>query len=134
LYVLLCFQVFEELTEQISDLKSSNKVLTLEIDAIKSQMSILNAEQTKKLDDAVQVQGQIRNDLMEIRTNMQFLSESVTAMILSSMDEIIRRFNEKTSYHADGAGDKGTQAAGGSDKTEEVHEMFTLYFNDNGYI
>ncbi|CAA3030649.1 sentrin-specific protease 1-like [Olea europaea subsp. europaea] len=31
----------------------------------------------------------------EIRTNMQFLSESLTAMISSSMDEILRRFNDR---------------------------------------
>ncbi|XP_022851143.1 uncharacterized protein LOC111372944 [Olea europaea var. sylvestris] len=33
--------------------------------------------------------------MIEIRTNMQFLSESLTAMISSSMDEILRRFNDR---------------------------------------
>ncbi|CAA3016377.1 sentrin-specific protease 1-like [Olea europaea subsp. europaea] len=37
------------------------------------------------------MQGQLKHDMIEIRTNMQFLSESVTAMISSSMDEILRK-------------------------------------------
>ncbi|CAA2960951.1 sentrin-specific protease 1-like [Olea europaea subsp. europaea] len=41
------------------------------------------------------MQGQLKHYMIEIRTNIQFLSESVTAMISSSMDEILRRFNDR---------------------------------------
>ncbi|CAA2998837.1 sentrin-specific protease 1-like [Olea europaea subsp. europaea] len=78
-----------------SELKSQNKVLTVEMDAIKSQMSSLNSDQVKKISGIILMQGQLKHDMIEIRTNMQFLSESVTARISSSMDEILKRFNDR---------------------------------------
>ncbi|CAA3028229.1 Hypothetical predicted protein [Olea europaea subsp. europaea] len=79
-------------------LKSQNKVLTIlivEMDAIKSQMSSLNSDQAKKIFEIILMQGQLKHDVIEIRTNMKFLPESITAMISSSMDEILRRFNDR---------------------------------------
>ncbi|CAA3000520.1 Hypothetical predicted protein [Olea europaea subsp. europaea] len=87
--------VLHDLNVQISKLKSQNKVLTLEMDVIKSQMSSLNSDQKKKISKIILMQGQLKYDMTEIRTNMQFLSESVTAMISSSMDEILKRFNDR---------------------------------------
>ncbi|CAA3033439.1 Hypothetical predicted protein [Olea europaea subsp. europaea] len=72
---------------------SQNKVLTVKMDAIKSQMSSLNSDQAKKISKIILMKGQLKHDMTEIRMNMQFLSESVTAMISSLVDEILRRFN-----------------------------------------
>lgn len=90
----------------------------MQISEIKSQISSMKAEQITKMNDIVQMQGVIRSDLMDIRTNMQFLSESVSAMISSSMDEIMRMFRDKTSVH--GVGDAEAHGVGGSDKPDEV--------------
>ncbi|CAA3002535.1 Hypothetical predicted protein [Olea europaea subsp. europaea] len=57
-------------------------------------------------------------DPSPIWTNMQFLSETVSAMIFSSMDEIMKRFDHQKSDH--GVGYKDPPVVGGSDKTEEV--------------
>ncbi|CAA2933357.1 Hypothetical predicted protein [Olea europaea subsp. europaea] len=74
------------------------------------------------MNSIIQMQGVLKTNLMEIRTNMQFLSETVSAMISSSMEKIMRRFSDKakdqgTEIH--GVGDKGTHVARGSDKTDE---------------
>ncbi|CAA2976426.1 Hypothetical predicted protein [Olea europaea subsp. europaea] len=108
-----------------------NKVLTVEMDAIKSQMSSLNVDQTKKMTEIILMQGQLKRDMTEIRMNMQFLSEPVTAMISSSMDEILRWFNDKKGSHVNEFGD--TEAAivggeeghvvGGFDKIDEVGKL-----------
>ncbi|CAA2935796.1 Hypothetical predicted protein [Olea europaea subsp. europaea] len=55
---------------------------------------------------------------MEIRINMQVLSELVSAMISSSMDEIMRWFHHQKSDH--GVGDKDPLVVEGSDKTEKL--------------
>ncbi|CAA2935059.1 Hypothetical predicted protein [Olea europaea subsp. europaea] len=107
----------KELRSQISDLKSYNEVLNVELDDIKSQMSLVNAEQTTKMNYIVQMQSNIKSDLMEIRTNMQFLLETVSTMISNSMDEIMKRFDHQKSDHS--VGDKDHPVVGGSDKTEE---------------
>ncbi|CAA2955438.1 Hypothetical predicted protein [Olea europaea subsp. europaea] len=54
---------------------------------------------TNKMDDIIQIQACIKSDLMDIQTNMQFLSESVSIMISNAMDEIIRRSGDWTSEH-----------------------------------
>ncbi|CAA3021185.1 Hypothetical predicted protein [Olea europaea subsp. europaea] len=99
-------------------MKSYNEVLNVKLDDIKSQMSSMNAEKTTKMNYIVQMQSNIKSDLMEIRTNMQFLSEMVSAMISSSTDEIMKRFGHQKSNHR--VGDKDPLVVGGSDKTEEV--------------
>ncbi|CAA3019927.1 Hypothetical predicted protein [Olea europaea subsp. europaea] len=65
------------------------------MDAIKSQMSNLNSNQAKKITEIILMQGQLKCDMTKIRTNIQFLSEFVIAMISSSIDEILRRFNDR---------------------------------------
>ncbi|CAA2935763.1 sentrin-specific protease 1-like [Olea europaea subsp. europaea] len=66
----------------------------------------------------------------ELHPHMQqwvdFLSKTVSTMISSSMEEIMRQFSEKakdrgTEVHE--VGDKGTHVARGSDKTDEVQTV-----------
>ncbi|CAA3020721.1 sentrin-specific protease 1-like [Olea europaea subsp. europaea] len=114
--------VLHDLNAQLSELKSQNKVLTVEMDAIKSQMSSLNSDQAKKMSEIILIQGQLKHDMIEIRTNMQFLSESVTAMISSSMDEILRRFNDRKGCPVNEYED--TEAAvEGFEKIDEVEKL-----------
>ncbi|CAA2982448.1 sentrin-specific protease 1-like [Olea europaea subsp. europaea] len=111
-----------KLNVQISELKSQNKVLTVEMDAIKSQMLSLNSDQAKKMSEIILMQGQLKHDMIEIRTNMQFLSESVVAMISSSMDEILRRFNDRKDCPVNEYED--TEAAvEGFEKIDEVEKL-----------
>ncbi|CAA3024285.1 sentrin-specific protease 1-like [Olea europaea subsp. europaea] len=92
------------------------------MDAIKSQMSSLNSDQAKKMSEIILIQGQLKYDMIEIRTNMQFLSESVTAMISSSMDEILRRFNDRKCCPVNEYED--TEAAvEGFEKIDEVEKL-----------
>ncbi|CAA2987590.1 sentrin-specific protease 1-like [Olea europaea subsp. europaea] len=112
----------EELRVQVSKLQADNKVLNAVLDEIKSQMSSLNEGKNNKMDDIVQMQACIKSDLMNIRTNMQFLSESVSAMVSSAMDEIIRRSDDRTSERGVGqteVGDQEHHPAFGSDKAQE---------------
>ncbi|CAA3005425.1 Hypothetical predicted protein [Olea europaea subsp. europaea] len=101
-----------------------NKVLKAKLEDIKSHMSSLNEWKTKKMDDIVQMQA-----CMDIRTNMQFLSEFVSTMIYSPMDEIIRRSGNRTSNRgagqteASGVGDQEHHGVGGSDKAQEVENV-----------
>ncbi|CAA2958884.1 sentrin-specific protease 1-like [Olea europaea subsp. europaea] len=88
---------FKVLRVQVFELQVDNKVLKVELEEIKSHMSSLNKWETNKMDDIVQMQACIKSNLMDIRTNMQFLSESVSTMISSAMDEIIRRSGDRTS-------------------------------------
>lgn len=84
-----------ELRKQIDEMKSQ----------MKSQMSTLKSEQQKKINIIVRMQGEIRTDLLDIKSNMQFLSESVTALISSSMDEILNKFRERSVDNVVGASD-----------------------------
>ncbi|CAA3006921.1 sentrin-specific protease 1-like [Olea europaea subsp. europaea] len=112
--------VLHDLNVQISEIKLQNKVLTVEMDAIKSQMSSLNSDQAKKISEIILMQGRLKHDMIEIRTNMQFLSEFVTAMISSSMDEILRRFNDRKGCPVD----EFTEAAvEGFEKIDEVEKL-----------
>ncbi|CAA2996789.1 Hypothetical predicted protein [Olea europaea subsp. europaea] len=102
-----CFsnpKAFEVLRVQVSELQADNKVLKMELEDIKSHMSSLNEGKTNKIEDIIQMQACIRNDLMDIRTNMQFLSESVSTMISSAMDDIIRRSVENVVSKVDRKG------------------------------
>ncbi|CAA2975697.1 Hypothetical predicted protein [Olea europaea subsp. europaea] len=88
-------------------------------------MSSLNEEKTNKMDDIVQMQACIKSDLMDIRTNMQFLSEFVSIMISSAMDEILRWSGDMTNERGVGqkeatkVGDQEHHGTGGSDKDQE---------------
>ncbi|CAA2998435.1 Hypothetical predicted protein [Olea europaea subsp. europaea] len=69
--------------------------------------------------------------MTEIRTNMQFLSESVTAMISSSMNEILRRFNDRKGcpineyeeMEAVVLGGEESRVVGGFEKIDEVEKL-----------
>ncbi|CAA2995134.1 Hypothetical predicted protein [Olea europaea subsp. europaea] len=114
---------YDDLRMQIYKLQSDNKLLNREFADIKSQMSCFNDVHSTKMNSIIQMQGVLKTDLMEIRTDMQFLSETVSAMISSSMEEIMRRFSEKAKdrgIEVHGVGDKGTHIGRGSDKTDEV--------------
>ncbi|CAA2954673.1 Hypothetical predicted protein [Olea europaea subsp. europaea] len=108
---------------------ADNKVLNMELEDIKSHISSLNEGKTNKMDDIIQMQACIKSDLMDIRTNMQFLSESMSTMISSAMDEILRQSGDRTSEHgvgqkeAHGVGGQEHHGAGGSGKAQEVENV-----------
>ncbi|XP_022851416.1 uncharacterized protein LOC111373162 [Olea europaea var. sylvestris] len=83
------------------------------------------SDQTKKINEIMKMQEQIKCDMTEIRTNMQFLSESVTAMISSTMDEILRLFNDRKSSPVKEFGDMEPAVVGGEEShvVEEVHKI-----------
>ncbi|CAA3003738.1 Hypothetical predicted protein [Olea europaea subsp. europaea] len=87
-------------------LKANNKVLNAELEDIKSHMSSLNEGKTNKI-----------------------LSEFVSIMISSAMDEIIRRSGDRTSEPGVGqkealrVGDQEHHGAGESDKAQEVENV-----------
>ncbi|CAA3008062.1 sentrin-specific protease 1-like [Olea europaea subsp. europaea] len=60
--------------------------------------------------------------MIEIRTNLQFLSESVTAMISSSIDEILRRFNDRKGCPVNEYEDTEV-AVEGFEKIDEVEKL-----------
>ncbi|CAA2964274.1 Hypothetical predicted protein [Olea europaea subsp. europaea] len=105
------YQAFEELRVQVFELQADNKVLKAELDNIKSQMSSLNEGKTNKMDDIIQMQAFIESDLMDIWTNMQFLSEFVTS------ERGVRQ------TEALGVGDQEYHVAGGFDKAQEVEKV-----------
>lgn len=51
--------------------------------------------------------------MTKIRTNIQFLSEFVTTVISSTMDEILRRFNDKKGCYVNEFGDTKAAVVGG---------------------
>ncbi|CAA3033474.1 sentrin-specific protease 1-like [Olea europaea subsp. europaea] len=116
---------FEVLRVQVSELQADKKVLKMVLEDIKSHMSSLNEGKTNKIDDIIQMQACIKSDLMNIRTNVQFLSESVSIMMSSLMNEIIRWSGDRTSEHgvgqkeAPGVGDQEHHGTGGSEKAQE---------------
>lgn len=70
-----------------------------QIDGLRSQLKSAQGEQLRRMDDIVQMQSGIRSDMLEIRTNMQFLSESVSALISSTMEEILKRLCDVPRRH-----------------------------------
>ncbi|CAA3010051.1 Hypothetical predicted protein [Olea europaea subsp. europaea] len=96
-------QIFKQLTE----LQTENHRMSVAIDAMKSKISLLKQDQQteisslkhdqqNKLNNIVHMQGEIRTDLIDIRSNKQFMIESVTALISSSMEEILTKFRDKS--------------------------------------
>ncbi|CAA3013768.1 Hypothetical predicted protein [Olea europaea subsp. europaea] len=59
-----------------------------------SQVSSLKYDQQKKLKLLVRMQGEIRTDMLDIKAHMQCMSDSVTTLISSSMEEIMKKFKE----------------------------------------
>ncbi|CAA3010400.1 Hypothetical predicted protein [Olea europaea subsp. europaea] len=107
-------QVVDELRNyfkgQISDLQSENRLLSKQLQAMQSQVSSLKSDQQKKLKLLVRMQGEIRTDMLDIKSHMQRMSDSVTTLISSSMEEIMNKFRDNS----------GPETVGGSGPTSEV--------------
>ncbi|CAA3010183.1 Hypothetical predicted protein [Olea europaea subsp. europaea] len=92
-------QVVDELRKhfdrEVSELHSKNQLLIFELDDVKSQMLCIKSDQYKKMNLIVRLQGEIRTDLLDIKSNMKLMSESITAMISSFMDEIMNKISKK---------------------------------------
>ncbi|XP_022857130.1 uncharacterized protein LOC111378193 [Olea europaea var. sylvestris] len=91
-------QVVDELRNyfkgQISDLQSENRLLSKHLKSMQSQVSSLKSDQQRKLKLLVHMQGEIRTDMLDIKARMQCMSDSVTTLISSSMEEIMKKFRE----------------------------------------
>ncbi|CAA3005081.1 Hypothetical predicted protein [Olea europaea subsp. europaea] len=91
-------QVVDELKNyfkgQIFDLKSENRLLSKQLKSIQSHVSSLKSDQQRKLKLLVRMQGEIRTDMLDIKAHMQCMSDSVTTLISSSMEEIMKKFRE----------------------------------------
>ncbi|CAA2971704.1 Hypothetical predicted protein [Olea europaea subsp. europaea] len=81
--------------KEVFELHSKNQLLISELDDVKSQMSCIKSGQHKKMNFIVRLQGEIRTDLLDIKSNMKLMSESITAMISSSTDEVMNKISEK---------------------------------------
>ncbi|CAA2954705.1 Hypothetical predicted protein [Olea europaea subsp. europaea] len=79
---------------QISNLKSENRLLSKQLKSMQSQVSSLKSDQQRKLKLLVRMQGEIRTDMLDIKAHMQCMSDSVTTLISSSMEEIMKKFRE----------------------------------------
>ncbi|CAA2959550.1 Hypothetical predicted protein [Olea europaea subsp. europaea] len=63
---------------------------------MQSQVSSLKSEQQKKLKLVVRMQGEICIDMLDSKSHMQYMSDFVTALISSSMEEIMDKFKENS--------------------------------------
>ncbi|CAA2999999.1 Hypothetical predicted protein [Olea europaea subsp. europaea] len=79
---------------QISDLKSENRLLSKQLNSMQSQVSSLKSDQQRKLNLLVRMQGEIRTDMLDIKAHMQCMSDSVTTLISTSMEEIMKKFRK----------------------------------------
>ncbi|CAA2982106.1 sentrin-specific protease 1-like [Olea europaea subsp. europaea] len=70
--------------------------MSVAIDAMKSEILSLKHDQQNKLNNIIHMQGEIHTDLIDIRSNLQFMTESMTALISSSMEEILTKFRDKS--------------------------------------
>ncbi|CAA2986344.1 Hypothetical predicted protein [Olea europaea subsp. europaea] len=70
-------------SKDISDLQSENWLLGKQL-------------QQKKLKLLVRMQGEIRTDMLDIKSHVQCISDSVTALISSLMEEIMNKFRENS--------------------------------------
>lgn len=61
-----------------------------------AQLSSLKANMNHKLNTVIHMQGKIRSDLMEMGVELNFLSDSMTVMITSSMGQILKKFKERS--------------------------------------
>lgn len=87
---------------------------------LRSRLSTVQGEQLRRMDDIVQMQSGIRNDMLEIRTNMQFLSESVSALILSTMEEILKRLSGSSKDVHEGHAPEVSEKPGEVSKNEVI--------------
>ncbi|XP_022884063.1 uncharacterized protein LOC111400854 [Olea europaea var. sylvestris] len=70
--------------------------MSVVIDAMKSEILSLKHDQQNKLNNIIHMQGEIHTDLIDIRSNLQFMTESMTALISSSMEKILTKFRDKS--------------------------------------
>jgi cyclophilin family peptidyl-prolyl cis-trans isomerase len=106
-------QVIDQLKDlcgQVTDIKLKNSELTAQLTEVKSQLMSLRVERNSKINQIIRMQGEIKCDMVDIRSNMTFLSDSVNALISSTMDAILEKMNNKN----DG------QSAGLADQPEKV--------------
>ncbi|CAA3022530.1 Hypothetical predicted protein [Olea europaea subsp. europaea] len=104
-------QVVDEMRKQffkqLTKLQTENRRMSVAIDAMKSEISSLKHDQEteisslehdyqNKLNTIVHIQGKIHTDLIDIRSNMQFMIEFVAALISSSMEEFLTKFRDKS--------------------------------------
>ncbi|CAA3029329.1 Hypothetical predicted protein [Olea europaea subsp. europaea] len=89
-------EIRKQFFKQLTELQIENRRMSVAIDAMKSEISLLKHDQQNKLNNIVHMQGEIRTDLINIKSNLQFMTESVTALISSSMDEILTKFRDKS--------------------------------------
>ncbi|CAA2994859.1 Hypothetical predicted protein [Olea europaea subsp. europaea] len=74
----------------------------MEPDKMKQLLSI-KADSIHMLNIIVRVQENIKTDLLEIKSDLKFLYDSVTAMVTSSMDQIMDMFKEIGESKCNGA-------------------------------
>ncbi|CAA3029912.1 sentrin-specific protease 1-like [Olea europaea subsp. europaea] len=75
----------------------------MEIDDVKEELLSIKADRSHKLNIIVHVQENTRTNLLEIKSELKFLSDSVIAMVTSSMDQILdrfKRYRENVMYKA----------------------------------
>lgn len=75
-------------------------------------------DQHNKMNLIVHIQGEIRRDFLNIKSNMWFMYKSIIALISSSMDENLNKFREK--FEADIVED--------SEPIVEVSNWYTIWF------
>lgn len=59
-------------------------MLTMYLDDVKLHISLLKVDQNEKMNHIIRMQGEIESSLLNIKSNMNFLSESMTILISSS--------------------------------------------------
>ncbi|CAA3023707.1 Cytochrome P450 CYP72A219 [Olea europaea subsp. europaea] len=89
-------QLRKELSAQIFELQSNNIDLTLQLNDVKSQLTSLKGNTNNKIDQIICMPGKIRSDMADIRSSMMFLSDSMTALISSTMDAICQKTMDKS--------------------------------------
>ncbi|CAA2987287.1 sentrin-specific protease 1-like [Olea europaea subsp. europaea] len=80
-----------------------NTDLSTKIDDVRKQLLSIKANSSHKLNIITRVEENIRTDLLEIKSYMKFLSDSVTALVTSSMDQILDMFKERGESKCTGA-------------------------------
>lgn len=81
---------------QLAELISKNDILTVQMVEMRSHLTSTHVEQMRKIDEIVQKQNGIRSNMLEIRTNMQFMSESISALISSTMKEMLKKLDDSS--------------------------------------
>lgn len=74
-----------------------NAELTVHLHEVRSQVRELQANGIHKLNQIIRMQGEIKCDMMDIRSNMMFLSDNVSGLISSTMDAVLEKLKEKKS-------------------------------------